>query len=94
MYVATPRCIYALLLLLLLWCPDERIYWYTYCTRTQMMHRRLTTAGIEVAPIMKTLKAATLSKGMYCVDQIRVRQHACQRRLLLHCCRRRRRRRR
>ena len=37
---------YALLLLLLLWCSDERIYTYPY----SVMHRRLATAGIEVAP--------------------------------------------
>ena len=30
MYMVTPRCMYALLLLLLLWCSDERIYKYPY----------------------------------------------------------------
>ena len=35
-----------LLLLLLRWCSDERKYTYPF----SMMHRRLTTADIEVAP--------------------------------------------
>ena len=46
MYVVTPRCMYALLLLLLLCCSDERIY----TCPCSMTHRRLTTAGFEVAP--------------------------------------------
>ena len=48
---------YALLLLLLLWCSDERIYTYPY----SVMHRRLATAGIEVAPHFNQLLVADKS---------------------------------
>ena len=57
--------IYVLLLLLLRWCSDERKYTYPY----SMMHRRLTTAGVEVAPhyhkslVIVTPPSSTSSSG-------------------------------
>ena len=77
MYVVTPRCMYALLLLLLLWCSDERMYTYPY----SMMHRRLTTAGTEAAPQYRQLLVTTpclLSPFAYlCAQPTTATHHFC-----------------
>ena len=50
MYVVTPRYMYALLLLLLLWRSDERVLVHNYPPVLHNASQIDYTAGIEVAP--------------------------------------------